>query len=80
VSRVIPYDPPVRAGVRCRHCAGEIEAVERRVRSLELQGLNEYAWRHVATGLETCTRVSVAAPYDGWDATRRVEGVREATP
>ena len=73
-----PIDPPLRNSVWCRTCNGEIEAIARKVYSFTLAGGDCYEWRHVATGLPTCTITYNAGPYDEWAAARKIAEAREA--
>jgi hypothetical protein len=76
-ERRIPYDPPLRSDVLCRYCHQEIAAAARIIGSLELAGVHEYEWRHVATDSPTCIETRVASPYDAWAATRKLRAVEE---
>lgn len=68
-------------GICCRHCLRPIIATAIYVGGLSIKGINSYRWLHKATGTEACPPPEdppKAAPYDAWEATRRVELVRNA--
>ena len=67
------YAEPLDGGVSCRYCGDVIVAVARAISWLELKGINDYRWVHRDSGSPTCTLTYEARPYDGWDATRRIE-------
>jgi hypothetical protein len=72
-----PFDPPIEPGIGCRNCPGSLAATAVVYGSgLSIQGLNEYRWVHVETGSEQCLPHTTAQPFDGWQATKRVEAVR----
>ena len=71
------FETPLRGlpenRVLCRHCSGELEAVAEFHRSIAMKGIRSFQWRHVKTGIEKCVRTFEAEPYDGWEATRKIE-------
>ena len=73
---LIRFQKPLRAGVLCGHCNGEIEAISEQTGSVGIAGLRDYQWRHVKDGAHTCTQTFVARPYDAWAATRALEPSR----
>lgn len=74
-----PFDEPIDPRVLCRNCVESIVATAVVYgNGLSIKGLNEYRWVH-ADGQAECPPPQpppVAQPYDGWEATRRVEAVR----
>jgi hypothetical protein len=70
----VKFEQPLRGDVSCRHCGGEIEAIaETHSGFAAIVGIRSFTWRHVKTGSGVCTQSFEADPYDGWEATRRIE-------
>lgn len=67
------FKEPLRGDVACRHCGGEIEAIAETHMSFSIQGIRAFSWQHVKTGIGRCVVAYEAEPYDGWEATRKIE-------
>ncbi len=78
---VFEFEEPVDPSLPCRNCVGRILATAVVYGDgMSIRGLNEYRWVH-EDGRAECPPPQpppTAAPYDGWEATRLVEAVREA--
>lgn len=76
-SRTVPIDPPADVDLWCRNCHDPIVATaEIRDNGPTISGLRAYRWTH-AHGSDTCQPKTVARPFDGWEATRRIEAEME---
>jgi hypothetical protein len=72
-----PIDPPV-GGLGCRNCGDPIQATAKVFDGgMTISGLRQYTWTH-EHGSDTCRPKTVAQPYDGWQATAKVEAVLDA--
>lgn len=78
MTTTYPIDPPADAGLWCRNCSDPIVAVAKVFDDgLSIKGLREYRWAH-AHGSEACRPKTQAQPFDGWQATTKVEAVLAA--
>jgi hypothetical protein len=71
---VHPIDPPADPGLGCRNCGGPIVATAHVFDGMSIGGLREYQWTH-AYGSDVCRPTTTAQPFDGWQATTKVQAV-----
>ncbi len=72
------FDEPVDADLWCRHCNDPIVATAVVYdQGPSMGGLREYRWTHVH-GSDVCRPTTTARPFDGWQATTKVEAVLDA--
>lgn len=68
-----PIDPPIDAKLGCRNCGDPIVATAKVFHGgMSIKGLRQYEWLH-AHGSDVCRPKTVAQPFDGWQATARIE-------
>lgn len=72
-----PITPPI-GGLSCRNCHAPIVATAQVFDGgMSIQGLRQYEWTH-EHGSEVCRPKTIALPFDGWQATAKVEAVLAA--
>lgn len=76
-TSIYPIDPPV-GGLFCANCADPIVATAQVYGTgMTISGLREYVWTH-AHGSDVCRPTTRAQPFDGWQATSRIEAALAA--